>query len=312
MRETLEVLSKVLPVIILIIFGVFLRKTRFIEQNTVSELKKIAVNITLPATLFLTFAKTNFESRYMMVFVLVFLVCVIMLLLGKAIRRLLKQPNKYYPAIFSGFETGMMGYSLFAVVYGSANIYKLALIDLGQVVFVFFVLVSYLQKLNGKSANAKELTISFIKSPVILSIALGITLSLMGDVSSVSSPVVNSVFETLRLLSEMTMPIICIAIGYELKINPKGIGGPLLATVSRMVLLLGMAYAINEIVIDRLLNLDNIFKIALYTMFLLPPPFVIPIYMHEGEIESKQFILNAISINIVLSLIAFTIMITIT
>ena len=85
-----------------------------------------------------------------------------------------------------------------------------------------------------------------------------------------------------------------------------------MATVSRMVLLLGMAYAINEIVIDRLLNLDNIFKIALYTMFLLPPPFVIPIYMHEGEIESKQFILNAISINIVLSLIAFTIMITIT
>ena len=64
---------------------------------------------------------------------------------------------------------------------------------------MFFVLVSYLQKLNGKSANAKELTISFIKSPVILSIALGITLSLMGDVSSVSSPVVNSVFETLRL-----------------------------------------------------------------------------------------------------------------
>ena len=63
------------------------------------------------------------------------------------------------------------------------------------------------------------------------------------------------------------MPIICIAIGSELKINPKGIGGPLLATVSRMVLLLGMAYAINEIVIDRLLNLDNIFKIALYTMF---------------------------------------------
>ena len=133
----------------------------------------------------------------------------------------------------------------------------------------------------------------------------------MGDVSSVSSPVVNSVFETLRLLSEMTMPIICIAIGYELKINPKGIGGPLLATVSRMVLLLGMAYAINEIVIDRLLNLDNIFKIALYTMFLLPPPFVIPIYMDEKEEENKQFILNTLSISTILSLVAFIILIII-
>jgi len=305
MRNIVEILSKVLPVIILIIFGGFLRKTRFIEQNTVSGLKKIAVNITLPATLFLTFAKTSFESRYIIVFALVFLVCIIMLLLGEATKRLLKQSNKYYPAIFSGFETGMMGYSLFAVVYGSANIYKLALIDLGQVIFVFFVLVSYLQKLNGKSANAKELTLSFIKTPVILSILFGITVSFLGGISSVSSPVVDALFETLRLLSEMTMPIICIAIGYELKINIKEIGGPLLAIVLRMVLHLGMAYAINEIVIDRLLNLDNTFKIALYTMFLLPPPFVIPVYMDEKEEKNKQFILNTISISIILSLLAF-------
>jgi len=305
MRNIVEILSKVLPVIILIIFGGFLRKTRFIEQNTVSGLKKIAVNITLPATLFLTFAKTSFESRYIIVFALVFLVCIIMLLLGEATKRLLKQSNKYYPAIFSGFETGMMGYSLFAVVYGSANIYKLALIDLGQVIFVFFVLVSYLQKLNGKSANAKELTLSFIKTPVILSILFGITVSFLGGISSVSSPVVDALFETLRLLSEMTMPIICIAIGYELKINIKEIGGPLLAIVFRMVLHLGMAYAINEIVIDRLLNLDNTFKIALYTMFLLPPPFVIPVYMDEKEEKNKQFILNTISISIILSLLAF-------
>lgn len=305
MRDTIEILSKVLPVIILIIFGGFLRKAKFIEQKTISELKKIVVNITLPATLFLTFAKTTFESRYIMIFLSVFFVCVIMLLLGTVIKKLLKQPNKYYPAIFSGFETGMMGYSLFAVVYGSANIYKLALIDLGQVIFVFFVLVSYLQKLNGKSANAKELTLSFIKSPVILSVILGIAVSFIGDFSSISSPVVNSIFETLRLLSEMTMPIICIAIGYELKINLKEIGGPLLATVIRMVLLLGMAYAINEIVIDRLLNLDNTFKIALYTMFLLPPPFVIPIYMDEKEEKNKQFILNTLSISIIFSLLAF-------
>ncbi|NLP00495.1 MAG: permease [Clostridiaceae bacterium] len=309
MKDTVEILSKVLPVILLIILGGFLRKARFIGQNTIGEFKKIIVNITLPATLFLTFAKTTFESRYIMIFISVFLVCIIMLLLGTVLKKQLKHSNKYYPAIFSGFETGMMGYSLYAVVYGTANVYKLALIDLGQVVFVFFVLVSYLQKLNGRSANAKELTLSFIKSPVILSIILGITVSFTGDFSSISSPVVNSIFETLRLLSEMTMPIICIAIGYELKINLKGIGGPLLATVIRMVLLLGMAYAINELVIDRLLNLDDTFKIALYTMFLLPPPFVIPIYMNEKEEKNKQFILNTLSISIILSLLAFIVLI---
>ena len=109
MGDTFGILSKVLPVIILIIFGGFLRKTRFIDQNTVSSLKKIVVNITLPATLFLTFAKTTFESRYIMIFLSVFLVCVIMLQLGILIKKLLKQSNHYYPAIFIGFETGMMG-----------------------------------------------------------------------------------------------------------------------------------------------------------------------------------------------------------
>ena len=95
MRDTIEILSKVLPVIILIIFGGFLRKAKFIEQKTISELKKIVVNITLPATLFLTFAKTTFESRYIMIFLSVFLVCVIMPLLGTVIQKQLKQSNKY-------------------------------------------------------------------------------------------------------------------------------------------------------------------------------------------------------------------------
>lgn len=140
MKDTVEILSKVLPVILLIILGGFLRKARFIGQNTIGEFKKIIVNITLPATLFLTFAKTTFESRYIMIFISVFLVCIIMLLLGTVLKKQLKHSNKYYPAIFSGFETGMMGYSLYAVVYGTANVYKLALIDLGQVVFVFLFL----------------------------------------------------------------------------------------------------------------------------------------------------------------------------
>ena len=132
MTDAFEILSKVLPVIFLIVIGALLRKTGFFKQDLVSGLKKIVVNISLPAVLFLTFAETTFESRYLLIFLSVFLVCGIMLFLGTGIKRLFKQSNKYYPALFSGFETGMMGYSLFLAVYGSENIYKLALIDLGR------------------------------------------------------------------------------------------------------------------------------------------------------------------------------------
>ena len=79
----------------------------------------------------------------------------------------------------------------------------------------------------------------------------------------------------------------------------------------RLTVLIGLAVLINTFIIGRILKLDNTFKIALYTMFLLPPPFVIPIFMEDKEEKNKQFILNAISINIILSLVLFIILILI-
>lgn len=310
MIDIITVISRVLPVVFMIIIGNILQRSGFLNQSTIDELKKIIVNISLPALLFMAFAETDFEARYILIFLSVFLTCGMMLLFGVAFKSLTGSDNRYVPSIFSGFETGMMGYSIFIAVFGAANMYKLAIIDLGQVTFVFFVLVSYLQRLNGKSANVKQLTLSFIKSPVILSIISGILVGSLGVIGAVKTfPVSNSVLEMLKLLSNLTVPVICIVIGFELHIDLKNIGRPLLAAFTRLVVLMAIAFFINTFLIENVLHLDNTFKIALYTMFLLPPPFVIPIFMKDREGRNKQFILNTISISIILSLAAFLILI---
>ena len=312
MTDTISVVSKVLPVILMIILGNLLQRTSFLKQNTIDELKKIVVNISLPSSLFLTFTETNFEARYLLIFVAVFFTCGIMLLLGTVFNTFTGLNNRYAPALFSGFEAGMMGYSIFVAVYGAENMYKLAIIDLGQVTFVFFVLVSYLQRLNGESANAKQLTLSFIKSPVILSILSGILIGSLGIIEPVKSfPLSNSVLEMLKLISNITVPIICLVIGYELRVDLKNIKKPFLAAFTRLAALLLIAFLLNTFLIEKVLHLDNTFKIALYTMFLLPPPFVIPIYMKDHEENNKQFVLNTISISIILALAAFLILIII-
>ncbi len=312
MTDTISVVSKVLPVILMIILGNILQRTSFLKQNTIDELKKIVVNISLPSSLFLTFAETNFEARYLLIFIAVFFTCGIMLFLGMVFNTFTGLNNRYAPALFSGFEAGMMGYSIFVAVYGAENMYKLAIIDLGQVTFVFFVLVSYLQRLNGESANAKQLTLSFIKSPVILSILSGIFIGSLGIIGPVKSfPLSNSILEMLKLISNITVPVICLVIGYELRVDLKNIKKPFLAAFTRLAVLLLIAFVLNTFLIEKVLHLDNTFKIALYTMFLLPPPFVIPIYMKDHDENNKQFILNTISICIILALAAFLILIII-
>ncbi|NLW46499.1 MAG: permease [Firmicutes bacterium] len=306
MNNWLTVISKVLPVIWLLFLGNILNRLNFIKQDTVNDLKKIVVNLSLPALLFMAFAETRLEQKYLYLVLVIFLTCVVMLFLGMFFKKIGKIENNYYPALFSGFETGMMGYSLFLTVYGAANMYQLALVDLGQVVFVFFVLVSYLGKLNGKTFSAKELALSFLKSPVIIAILFGILVGATGLTDVIKAfPLSNSFLETLQLLSGLTTSLICLVIGYELRINPKKIGFPLLTTLLRMGVLLLFAYLINTLLIDQVFHLGRGFQIALYAMFLLPPPFVIPIFMEDQGESQKGLVLNTISIHIVLSIIGF-------
>ncbi len=306
MNNWLMFISKVLPVIWLLFLGNILRKMDFITQNTINDLKKIVVNISLPALLFIAFAEIKLEHKYLYLVLIIFLTCVLMLFLGMLFKKMGKIGNSYYPALFSGFETGMMGYSLFVAVYGTANLYKLALIDLGQVIFVFFVLVSYLGKLNGKGVSPKELALSFLKSPVIIAILLGILAGATGITGTVKSfSLTNSFLETLKLLSGLTTSLICLVIGYELRINLRKIGLPLGTVFLRIGLLLLSAYLINILLVDQVFHLDRGFRMALYAMFLLPPPFVIPIFMTDQGESQKELVLNTISIHIVLSILMF-------
>jgi len=312
MTQIYEVMIKALPVILLILLGILLRRTQLIKKPTVDDLKKIVVSIALPSTLFLTFAGTTFQSNYLWIFVCVFSVCIIMLFAGLGLQKIISPDNKYYPALFAGFEAGMMGYALFTSFFGAQNTYKFAIIDVGQVVFVFFILVAFLQRQSGEKASAVKLVKGFLLSPIILSIVLGILIGSTGFFAAVSAYKITGAFtDTLKLLGSMTQPLICIVIGYELHMQARGILKPLITVLLRMGILLGIAFLLNTFLIDKALHLDKSFQLAVYTMFLLPPPFVIPIYMGDTAERQKPMILNTISLHVLCSLAAFVILVSI-
>lgn len=313
MENLYVVLLKFIPVLSLILLGVLIRRIKLLKPETVQELKTILINITLPSMFIITFANTKFELRYLYIFAAVFLVCLVMFLMGKGFSKKLCPGNGYYPAVFTGHENGMLGYALFTAFFGAENTFKLAIFDIGQVVFVFFILVNYLRSQNGTSSSPKQVITGFFKSPIILSITVGIIFSSTGFTSlaqnfKITDPIVN----VLTLLGNMTVPLICITLGYELRINTKNIVRPFLTVLLRMGLMLAFAFVINEVLVIRVLQLDKSFGLALFTMFMLPPPFVIPVFMDGKAEKEKSDIMNVISINIVLTLIAFLILISVT
>ena len=310
MNLIVEVLIKTFPVIGLILLGVLLRRIALITQDTVDGLKKIVVNIALPSALFLTFARTGFRPEYLLIAAVMFGVCLLMLGAGVGVGRKLQPGNPYYPALFAGFEAGMMGYSLFASLFGSENTYKFAVIDVGQVLFVFFILTAFLKSRRGEKISVAFLLKDFLRSPVILAILLGNLLGSTGLFARFESlPASEAVTALLDLLGGLTRPLICLVIGYELRFSISRARKTFLTVLLRMGALLLLAFAVNELLIKGVLHLDRTFQAAVYLMFLLPPPFVIPIYMDKSTEEKKAVLLDTISLHVLMSLAAAVVLV---
>ena len=308
----LEATSKVLPALLLFLVGVFFRKSNFINESTISELKKVIVNLSLPSLLFLSFSKTNLEIKYLSIILAMFIICIGLLYIGKFLKTILKIKYDYFPLLFTGFEAGMLGYSLFSTAFGLENLFKFAVIDLGQVIFVFFVLVGILTKHEQSKINYWDMFYSFVKMPVIIAIFLGIISQKAGLINVFENSTILSAFlETIKLLSTLTVPLISIIIGYEIRFKRDNLKVALLTVLLRNLLLLLIALIINNFIFIKILHLDRLFQVALMTMFILPPPFIIPLYMKEDDNENKWFVSNVLAINTFSAIVLYIIIVSI-
>lgn len=309
MTHVFDVLIRALPLFLMISLGAVIRKTGVLSEKSIPEIKNLIVNITLPSMLLITFAKTDFKLIYAGFAAIIFAFCCLMLGVGMIIGKKMGGGNRFYPALFTGFEAGMMGYALFATFFAEENRFAFAIVDIGQVLFVFFILTMFLRKISDTRASAGSLVKKVLISPIILAIVIGIVLGAFGFYRDLSVfPVTGRIEETLNLLGALTQPLICIVIGFELRFRFSNIQRPLTAIFLRLPIMLVSAYAINTLVVDRLLHLDPIFHLAVYTMFLLPPPFVIPIYLRSATETEKGEILDTLSLHVIVSLIVFMVL----
>lgn len=306
----LDILSKLLPILILIAMGYVLRRTRFVSEQAMEGIKKIAVNLALPIVIFLSLLELDFESAYIVLALSVFLVSILLLCVGTGIGKLLHWENPYIPALFTGFENGMLGYGILAVTFGQDNIYPIIIMDLGQTFFFSLVFITYMKVKNREisSVSPKNILKTFAVNPYVWASVLAIVLRAGGCVQFLTdNPPARGLLESLKQLSNLATPLMCLAIGYGLKVNQRSLKRSLLLTALRLVILLSTAALFDAFIIKGLLHLGSLFSAAAYTMFMLPPFFVGALLIKEEAVEEREFALSTISIHILVFFIFFCI-----
>lgn len=293
----------ILPILLLFVLGFILQKSKSFSEPTIAGIKRIVSDLALPALMFQAFSTLEIESSYLLLVITIFLVCLVMVLLGKALAKPLGMKSPYFPLMMGGFEMGMLGYALFISVYGVEHLGKLALVDLGQVLFVFFVLMALLIKERDGVHNTKVLLRQFLTSPVIIAICAGILVSLFGKHLE-PNPLVTALGEFISLLANLTVPLIAISIGYGIHIRKEGLAKAGKTILVRKVLLVAIALLINHFLVDGLLGMSAIYRYAVLLMFLTPPPFIVTIFMKRGDKENADYVDNTLSMDTLISIIS--------
>lgn len=302
-----SLIPKIVPVFLLVALGIFARRKSILSVSTVDDLKKVIINLVLPCVLYFSFLSLELKSSYIFLIVGMFITCLLLLALGYATKPLIRSKSAYTPMLFTGFEFGMMGASLFGAVFGIDKVAHIALIGLGHEFFIWFVFVTLLTIKRDGQSNLADTTKSFIKSPVIIAIILGITINLTGLAATLEQyAVIQALYNAMHFLEKLIVPLILLILGFGLDFKQIKLRTGISIVAIRLGLLIPFALIVNRWFIRQFLGLDVLYEAAVFIFFILPPPFIIPLYMRKDQQSDQADINGLLLIYSLCSIIAFS------
>ena len=196
MQDFFDILVIILPILAALILGFVAKQKNILTQSGIDGLKALVMNFALPAVLFGAFYDADFGVENMIVAAVMFLCCGAGLLLGKLVAKLFRIRRDLLPFLTSGFEAGMMGYGLYTMLFSEQQVASFAMVDLGQVLFVFTVYMALLNMRKG--ITGRETMVSMVKSPIFLAIVAGAVVGATGLGSMIQlSPAGGAIDEVL-------------------------------------------------------------------------------------------------------------------
>lgn len=328
--DSLSLISQFLPIIFLVALGALLGKQGFLTGPMIEGLKRIVSSISLPALLFLAFSRVSVEGRLGFLAVAVFISCALLGFTALLPVKLFSLPKGSTVLLFQGFEAGMLGYALFTSFYGKSALPAFASADLGQVIYVFTVLMFQLQRVDSIAAgqewsgdkgqpggqskpdgqgipkgNVQELRsilIGLLNSPVILAIIAGLLASIWFPAAH-GTPWDEGgfLYPLLSTVGSVTTPLVSLVVGFGLKdLSLANVTKSLLLILSRLVAVILFALGIIKLLLPAL-GYGFMQALAVISLFILPPPFIIPVFK-KGD-EDRALISTVLSLHTLVAIV---------
>lgn len=197
-------LDSILPIVALFLLGFFLKKRKVLLPEDAKVFTRLIMNVVLPALLIHLFWKIELQPELLYFPLASLIILIALLIFGFIFARLLGLKEKTRAAFVTAFPTmdaGNIGYPFMLVVFGTLGLSRMVLLDLANVLFLFFVVYPLAYSLGKGGISLHESVRKIVSTPIIWGIAGGFLLNIVGFESELASNFLGIISGALLLLA---------------------------------------------------------------------------------------------------------------
>lgn len=290
MEKFFSVAAVIAPIFITVYLGMVARKKALITPEGVQGLQQFVLNMALPCLIFnsILTAKVGAESLAIMGMLFPFVLGVTLWAFRKGMK---KYPYKNLPMIFGAQESGMLGVPLFLILFGSANVYHMVILDLTQAI-VGHPTIAIVSCDAGDSPKPSEILKKVFTSPLVIAclIALGLNLSGAGTLL-LESGIGQVVTEVTTFLGQPVSTLMIFSVGYNLSLSAENRGEILKLCLLRLTIFSAIA-GVLQLLLCLIPNITALTRWAMLLYCLLPASYIAP---SLGKTEQERTIASGVS-----------------
>lgn len=303
----MTILETIVPVFLMILLGKFLKAKEIITDSGISSLKSISTNVFLPVMALDTLIHGSFSVNSLLLIGLELFVLAAGFGIGFFCKRFFEPQIKgYVPYAMTTYEGGLFGWALVSLLVGSKSsaMFSIVSMDIFSGVFCFTVMATGLKFLAGQQMSKKEIVISIVTNPLIISVVLGFIGAFLhlGDIID-NSKFAGLYTKTTNFFIQPLSPMILICIGSGLVFDWNVLKKGLKLAVFRYAVQLILCVIVMT-VITLTIGMYPALKVALLVYFFVPTSFLLSMYATEKD--AVEFTSGYLSLQIIISLIIFS------
>jgi len=107
------------------------------------------------------------------------------------------------------------------------------------------------------------------------------------------------------LIGSLTVPLILLVVVCGIQIDKKEFFNSARVIVIHLVVNIPAALLLNYFIIEKLMGLDKGFQAAVFTLLILPPPFILTLYMNPERKDELCSVDNSLTLHTIITILVF-------